>query len=159
MEWTAVDSEQQFCAAVLAATAFALEQRCRELTFCAPDFASWPLSDASLLTSLSGFLRLPGRQIVLLSQDFDVVKRVHPRFVAWRQVWSHGVVARRPVDDSTVLPWMLLADRALALELTDPEHWLGTWRRQPLERQAAIEKVEGLMRRTEAAFPVNVLGL
>lgn len=159
MEWTAIESEQGFQAAVLQAVSHALEQRCRVVTFCAAHFGYWPLSEQELLSALSAFLRLPGRQLTLLSRDYDVVRRQHPRFVAWRQTWSHAIVARRPVDDAVNLPTALLADRVLALELTDPDNWVGVWRTSALDRQATIEEVESLMRRTEAAFAVNVLGL
>lgn len=159
MEWTAVESEQGFAAAVLQAVNQALEQRCRSITFCAAHFGYWPLSQPELLTALSAFARLPGRQLTLLSRDFDVVRRQHPRFVDWRQTWAHAIDARRPVDDGLNLPTVVLADRLLALELTDPDNWVGVWRTTALDRQATIETVESLMRRTEAAFPVNVLGL
>lgn len=159
MSWPPIDSEEAFAAAVVTASVHALEQRCRALTFCSPDFDGWPLSDASLLSVLSAFARLPGRQLTLLASDYEPLKRRHSPFVAWRKTWGHAITALTPVDEGVRLPVALMADRTVAFELTDPEHWSGTWREAAVERQMLWEQVQGVMRRTEVAFAASVLGL
>lgn len=154
-----VDSEEAFRAAVIWAAAQAVQRRCRRLICCAPQIEPWPLSEPAFLGSLSELARLPGREVVIVAGGFGDVRRVHPRFVRWRQTWSHAFSALQPMDESVQLPVALLADRELALEITDQENWVGVWRERPVQRQALIEEVEELMRRSEPAFPLSVLGL
>lgn len=119
------DSLAGFGAAVVDAAAAAVEQRCRRLLMVDPRFDDWPLEDPRLTEALTAFVRLPERRVVLLGEHFDGVARSCPRFVAWRQVWSHAVDALRPADDGVHLPTVLLADRNIAVQVHDRVRWLG----------------------------------
>ena len=58
------------------------------------DFAHWPLGEAEVLASLSAWVR-PHRRLTLLACGYDKLARRHPRWVAWRRLWSHAVVCRQ----------------------------------------------------------------
>ena len=72
----------------------AASQGGRELCWLDTDFAAWPLSDPELLDALHRWA-LPHRRLRLLAAlDYEALRRVHPRFVQWRQLHDHVVQAR-----------------------------------------------------------------
>jgi hypothetical protein len=153
------DSLAGFCAAVCAAAQAALEQRARSLLLVSPGFEGWPLEEPALLEALAAFVRLPDRRVRLIASRFDGVARACPRFVAWRQVWSHRVEALTPAEDGAELPTLLLADRHLAVRVIDAQHWRG---RVMVDRPAVHRlrhELDAFAQRCEPTFGASTLGL
>lgn len=154
-----IDSAEGFRRAVVAAVAEAVVRRARRLVLADPDFDAWPLEEADFLAALTDFARLPGRQVLLLARRFEGVARHRPRFVRWRQTWGHAVDARRPVDEEVVVPSLLLADRALMVELLDKEHWRGRVLQADGRVVVAAQEIDVLAQRTEPGWAGTTLGL
>jgi len=138
----------------------AIAQGARRITVVDMGFAGWPLGDEAWLSALTGWLRLPGRRLVLLATGYDLVPREHPRFNTWRAPWSHAIEAwQAPVEMSAHLPSLLLGDDGTVVHLVDAEHWRG---RAQVSRRAALiwqQKLDVVLQRSERALPVNTLGL
>ncbi len=138
----------------------AADRGARQITLADPDFAEWPLGDAGVLQVLTGWLRRPGRRLVLLAAGYDQVPRRHPRFVSWRRDWSHAIEPRQPdADLAPEVPTLLLDDTGVLVHLMDALQWRG---QATVDTRAALlwrERLDGLLQRSEPAFPVQTLGL
>lgn len=153
------ESDVAFRGAVLQAWTQALEARSRALVLCDPSFVDWPLGDAAGLQTLSAFVRLPGRRLVLIARSYESLRRRFPRFVAWRTTWSHAITALEPVDEGVELPCALLADRALALHVVSTDPWEGGWVTDRGRLQSLAEQIDALQRRSQTSFPAQTTGL
>jgi hypothetical protein len=157
---SALRSQADVQAALRWAVHHALDTRSRRLLWLDPDFSAWPLDDATLIDSLTAWLRLPQRRLVLLAHQFGTLERLHPRFVAWRRTWAHAVDAWTPSEGIAVrLPSLLIDDQRLCLQVFDTTQWRG---RLSLDERAVHQwhdEIDALLQRCEAAFPVRPLGL
>lgn len=154
-----VDSEFTFGEAVHAGIEAARDEGVRELTFCDPHFGFWPLSQDRVLTSLTAFLKVPGRRLTLLAQDYEHLRRRHPKFVRWRQVWGHVVTPLCLQNPTTDLPCLLMADRRHALLLPQADAWSGGW---VTERERVLglqEKVVLWKQQAQFDLAISVTGL
>ncbi len=142
----------------------AAEQGGRELCWLAPDFADWPLSDAGLLDALHRWA-LPHRQLRLLAaNDFETLRRVHPRFVQWRQLHDH-VVRARAFDPSDLLErstpspqGLLLAPGLLTLRVWTPAR-AALSMHDSREEAMAREWFDAIEQRSADSFASSTLGL
>lgn len=131
----------------------------RDITLVDADFSPWPLDEREVIAALTRWIRLPGRRLRLLGGRFDVIERDQSRFASWRKPFAHAIECWRPTDvDAGDLPGLLLLD-ATCLELLDREHWRAAVvnGRRPLVLHR--ERVDALMQRCDAAWPVTLLGL
>jgi hypothetical protein len=131
----------------------------RDITLIDTDFSPWPLDDVTVVDALTRWLRLPARRLRLIGSRFDIIEREQSRFAGWRKPFAHAVECLSPTDlDAGDMPSLLLFDAA-CLELLDREHWQA---RASSERRTMVlqrERLDALMQRCEAAWPVTVLGL
>ena len=123
------------------------------------DFSPWPLDDTTVIDALTRWIRLPGRRLRLVGSRFDVIERDQSRFSRWRKPFAHAIESWSPTEvDPGDMPSVLLLDAAY-LELLDRERWQA---RQSSERRSLVlqrERLDALMQRCVAAWPVTVLGL
>ncbi len=155
-----ITSRSEFAAAVLWAFDTAMADGARQIWCVDPDFADWPWGTPALLAQLTDWLRRPQRRLVLLARDFDEVQRRHPRFVRWRAGWSHVVQTLNPPQDlAASLPRVLVDDGRLSLQLFDPVRWRGRCSLSVTDARAWREELDAVLQRSEAAFPVNPLGI
>jgi hypothetical protein len=156
----AFDSPPGFQAALVSTVERAIAAGTRRLTLVDRDFAGWALDDPRLHAALTGWLRLPGRRLVLVAAGYLEVEREFPRFIAWRRFWSHAVDAWVPVPElAAELPTLLLDDSGWVLHVVDPMQWRGrAGRDMHLVRQWR-ERIDALLQRCERAFPVSCTGL
>lgn len=155
-----IDSRASFTAAVMQGFAAAMAGSSRRIVCVDADFADWPLDDPALHQQWMAWLRRPQRQLVLLAADFARVPQRHPRFVTWRREWSHAISPlAAPPDVAANLPTLLLDDQGLMLRLVDRVHWRGRLSRDEASARPWREEIDALLQRSEAAFPVNTLGL
>jgi len=131
----------------------------RELWFCDPDFAEWPLNDAPLIEQLTRW-GAPQRRLTLIAQHYDEVHRRHPRFVEWRRVWGHLVDARIPAElQAGDHPTLLLVDEVAGLRLLDPLHWRGLVSREPGQLRLQHQELDAISQRSVPGFAATILGL
>jgi hypothetical protein len=156
----AIESRQDFVAAVHATVAAALARRSRQMLWVDQDFADWPLDDAALLDALTRWLRLPQRRLVLLATQFDDVSRRCSRFVGWYRLWAHAVQASSPLPgDAIELPCLLIAEEAGLVQLLDKAHWHGRTSLEGSEIRQWQNVATTWLQRCEPAFPATTLGL
>lgn len=155
-----IQTRADFDAAVLWAVQAAHARGARRLLLVDRDFADWPLGRPELLQALQSWLRLPQRRLVLLAACFDELPRRHPRFVAWRRDWAHAVEAwSRPAEPSQALPTLLVDDGPVCVQLFDGPHLRGRAELNALEARRWRDGLDVVLQQSEAAFPVQTLGL
>lgn len=130
-----------------------------ELVFCDADFADWPLGESEVVQQLHQWAG-HRRRLTVMAADFEVLARLHPRFVQWRVRWDHLVVARRlrtaHRDDAPSALWSAgwMAHRL------DPLRSVGVGACEP-ERLARLREQlsEWERSRSVPGFAASVLGL
>lgn len=154
----AFSGRQAFRDVLLAAFDAAARENWRELVLCDADFADWPMGERVVVDALQAWAG-KGRQLVLLAERFDVFERQHPRFVPWRQLWSHIIdcrVCRGPglpaVPSAISAPgWMM--------QRLDVAHFRGVCENDPVRRRALREHIDECLRQSRSGFPASTLGL
>lgn len=155
-----IDSRASFCAALRWGFETALANGARCITCADPNFEDWPLDEAALLQSLTAWLRLPQRRLVLLAAGYDTVPRRLPRFTGWRRDWAHAIQAwQAPQEFALDVPTLLLDERSVSVHLLDPLNWRGRAAVDAGARLLWQEKIDVVLQRSEAAFAVTTLGL
>lgn len=160
MELPAIHSRADFSAALHWGFAASIDEGARRIVCCDPDFERWPLGDPPLIDRLTAWLRLPGRRLVLLAADFEVVLRRSPRFTSWRRDWVHAVEAWLPPTElRAALPSVLCSDRTVSVQLIDPVHGRGRASDDGRLAQQWRDELDAFSQRSEPAFASQVLGL
>lgn len=155
-----IDGRVAFRDAVRGVLAEAAARGWRELRFCDADFAGWPLDDAAVLAALGAWLG-PRRRLVVLAARYDEVARRHPRWTAWRGVWSHVVACRQVADGvpAADVPTLLLAPGECALRLLDGVRHRGVVTTLRTEVAAACVESDALLQHSFEAFGPTTLGI
>lgn len=160
VELPAFASPADFAPCIRWAVGHALSTRARRLVWVDRDFGTWPLDDASLLSSLGAWVRLPQRRLVLVASDFGSMARRHPRFTDWRRTWAHAVEAWSPGDDTEFsLPTLLVDDQRLCFQVHDLDRGRGSLSLDDTTARHWSEEIDALLQRCEAAYPAYQLGL
>lgn len=156
---TRIAGRREFEGAVRAALAEAGAAGWRELWFCDPDFAHWPLNETRVIEDLTRWAGAH-RRLHLLALDYAEVQRRHPRFVRWRVSWSHLVQARALADLQPLdVPVLLLAPDRLSLRLIDPLRFQGRVSRVGADTVSDRELIDAISQRSVEAFAPTTLGL
>jgi hypothetical protein len=156
----AIESRGDFAAAFGDALQLALAQRARRMVWVDADFDGWPLDDVAHVQQLTGWLRLPGRQLLLLAADYRALQREAPRFVACYRLWSHAIAACSPEQDAAAsLPSLLLVEGQRCLRLLDRANWRGEVSDEPAGLSVWRDRVDALLQQSTSAWPVTTLGL
>jgi hypothetical protein len=146
--------------AVRAAVAQATAHPARTMVWVDHDFTAWPLDDPGLIDALNGWVRRPGRQLTLVAAGFDALPRAHPRFVAWRQPWSH--VVRGLAWEASATPprgALLWADDGTWLRLHDDDPPRGAWGVGGSDAVHAHQAGDAIAQQSIASFFPTVTGL
>lgn len=155
-----IDSRLSFVAALQSAIGTARDRGARRMIWSDADFEAWPLGQAALLQTLTEWVRLPQRRLVLLARSFDRLRRDAPRFVAWRQTWAHAVDAYGPnPGDEDDLPSLLLVESVIVVQRLDASRWRGRVGTEASELRGWSEQLDAFLQRCEPAFPATTLGL
>ncbi|OWQ92975.1 hypothetical protein CDN99_00225 [Roseateles aquatilis] len=158
-----VESAEEVRKMLRQALLLAAEQGGRELCWLDADFATWPLSDPALLEALSRWA-LPHRRLHLLATDYEPLRRVHPRFVQWRQFHDHVITAGAydPADAlerSQPSPQgVVLAPGLLVMKLWTPVR-ASLSLRDAREEAMAREWFDAIEQRSATSFASSTLGL
>ena len=140
------------------ALAAAATQGWPEIILSDPDFRDWPLGERAVSQSLNLWAR-SGRKFTMLATNYDAMHRQHPRFVTWRQTWSHLVNCRvagnrlaREVPSAIWSP-MWVFNR---FDLARMSGFAGS---EVARRVALRERLAELMLDSPPGFPATTLGL
>jgi hypothetical protein len=154
-----IASRSEFHGAVRSALAEAAATGWRELWFCDPDFADWPLNEAGVIDHLTQWAAA-NRHLHLLALDYDAVLRRHPRFVRWRVQWAHLMRCRALHDIQAIdVPVRLHAPGVLTIGLLDPLRHQGRLSRVAADIAQAGELLDAISQRSVEAFPATTIGL
>lgn len=138
----------------------AIARRARVITGVSATFDDWPLDDATLLTALAGWMRLPQRRLVLLAADYRTLGQRFPRFEQWRRDWVHAAPAWRCPEELTKgLPEALFDDGNVSVQLFDAESGRG---RVSLQRRHCLllaQQTDVVLQRSVPSWPAKALGL
>lgn len=154
-----ITSRSEFHNAVRDALAEVASVGCRELLLCDANFADWPLGERALIEHLAMWAS-SHRRLTLLAGDFSELARRHPRWVEWRQNWSHVVHCRTNTELETgQMPTILLAPGLLSVRLSDAIHHRGQRSHEAAEGLRCRELFDAVLQRSEEAFPASTTGL
>ncbi|MDB5884940.1 MAG: hypothetical protein JWR74_1111 [Polaromonas sp.] len=148
----------EFAARIRQALAGAARQGWREIIWCDPDFADWPLGERAVVQSLQDWSR-GGRKLTLIATHYDAVLRRHARFVTWRRTWSHLVECRKcGAASAGSLPSAFWSPEWI-FERLDMRLCTGSSSTDAVRRQALKECIQAHVSGSSAGFPATVLGL
>ncbi len=154
-----IDSRSEFGNAVRDAIRAAADAAAPEVYFVDSDFDGWPIDEKDVVETLTRWAG-PHRTLTLVGGSFDALARRAPRFVAWRQHWSHLVSCRAPVDvDAEQMPTLLLVPGSVTVRLDDRLRHRGTVSARPIDLVSARESIDALLQRSVETFPATALGL
>ena len=154
-----IASRSEFHTAVRDAFAEAASVGCRELLLCDPNFADWPLGERAVVEHLA-LWAASQRRLTLLAEDFAELSRRHPRWIEWRQTWSHVVHCRTNTElEAGQMPTILLAPGLLSVRLSDGIHHRGQRSHEAAEGLRCHELLDAVLQRSEEAFPASTTGL
>ena len=136
----------------------AATQGWKRLILSDPNFADWPLGDRSTVEILGQWAG-PGRSLVVLAGDYDVIWRRHARFVRWRRHWSHIIDCRRTQGaDAAATPSAIWGDAAV-LHRIDVDLCAGLVSTDPQRRVRLRQDLDEWLAVAVPAFPASTLGL
>lgn len=156
----AIDGRVAFAQAVRDAIARAADVQARELLLVDADFADWPLGERAVVASLDRWVGTR-RLLRMAACRWDAVPSRHPRWVAWRRVWSHVVDCRQLLElEPADCPTLLVAPGVCTIRMADAFSRRGAldWNNALAVRESQA-LVDALLQRSEPGFPVTTLGL
>ncbi len=155
-----IASRDDFRQAVLSVfERLAKQEDCREVFLCDDDFSAWPLNEKALISCLERWARAH-RQFHMVARSFESVMRHHPRWVAWRQHWSH-IVQCRSADSLAPSPYptLLIVPGLTALRLANSVHFRGRMTVDAADIRQSFERFDAVSQQSVDAFPTTTLGL
>jgi hypothetical protein len=156
---TLITTRSEFHDALRAALAEAATRGAREIWLCDNDFSDWPLGERAVVDDLTRWAA-SSRKLTLIARRFDDVARRHPRWVAWRQNWSHIVSCRSNNElEEGGVPTVLLAEGTVTVRLSDTVHHRGRLSHDKVEAVRCREMIDAVLQRSEEAFPATTTGL
>lgn len=152
------DGPSAFAECLRETLAAAAAQDWSEIWLSDADFADWPLGDRAAIDALQAWAGRSRRLRLLMRHD-AVLRRQHPRFVAWRQRWDHIVDARLCADgDAQQLPSAFWTPRWI-VERHDPERSRGSSSALAVAVQDLRHRIDDAFARGRPGFGASVLGL
>jgi hypothetical protein len=130
----------------------------KEIVVSDASFSDWPLRERAVEESLHTWAR-QGRRFVMLATRFDELQRYQPRFVAWRQTWSHLVDCRLcrhtdPLDFPSAI-W----SPTWVMQRHDLERSVFVCDDQAVRRVSLRQVLDEFLRQSSPGFPASTLGL
>lgn len=132
-----------------------------DLYFCDVDFSHWPLGATTTLDAFHQWVMASaGAHCTLLAANLDEMPRLHPRWLVWRQPWTHRVKCWQIPEDVAqgMRPTFILKDR-LAIRIMEPRAGAGIWSRDPVTIRAWAAEIDAILQHSHEALPPKTLGL
>ena len=122
------------------------------------NYGDWPLRERAVVDSLQQWAG-SGRRLVMLANQFDDFRRLHPRFVAWRNKWDHIIECRVCTQlDAAQVPSALWSP-PWCMRRMDLVRSTGYAGDEPQRRVLLKEELAECQRQSRPGFPVTTLGL
>ena len=148
----------EFGTLVRQALAMAAAQGWREIIWCDPDFADWPLGERVVAQALHDWSS-SGRKLTLLAANYDAVLGRHARFVTWRRAWSHLVECRKSAAASANSLPSALWSPVWMFERLEIDRCTGLASSDAVRRVALKQRLSERLLNSSAGFGASVLGL
>lgn len=148
----------EFAELVRQAMTAAAAQGWREMIWCDPDFADWPLGERAVMQALNDWAG-SGRKLTLLADHYDAVLRKHARFVTWRGTWAHVIACRKSGAASAGCLPSALWSQAWVFERLDITRGTGVASANTARCNAVKERLNEHLLTSSAGFPATILGL
>jgi len=148
----------EFTDLVRQALQVAAAQGWREIIWCDPDFADWPLGERVVAQALNDWSS-NGRKLTLLAANYDAVLGRHARFVTWRRAWSHLVECRKSAVVSAISLPSALWSPVWMFERLDTDRCIGVASSDAARRVALKQRLSECLLNSSAGFGASVLGL
>ena len=136
----------------------AANQGWREIIICDANFEDWPLGERAVTSALGDWSRT-GRKLTMIARNYDAVTRTQPRFVSWRQTWSHIVECRGSASGSRDNLPSAMWTPSWVFERLDLERSAGYCGHEAARRVALKECLKERLLKSVPAFPATTLGL
>lgn len=130
----------------------------REIIICDGNFEDWPLGERAVTSALAAWSRT-GRKLTMIARNYDSVTRRHPRFVTWRQTWSHIVECRGSASGPSETIPSAMWTPGWVFERLDLERSAGYCGYEAARRVALKEGLNERLLKSIPAFPATTLGL
>lgn len=152
------EGREPFRQAVRDALACAAAQGWHDILLSDASFEDWPLGERAVVESLHAWAR-HGRRMTLLARHYDDLSMRHPRFVQWRQTWSHRIESRGCRQaDPLELPSAIWSP-GWYLHRLEMEHCTFVCGDDPRRRVELRNALDEWLRRSAPAFSAITLGL
>jgi hypothetical protein len=148
----------EFAELVRQALAAAAAHGWREMIWCDPDFADWPLGERVVAQALNDWAG-SGRKLTLLADHYDAIVRKHARFVTWRRTWAHVVECRKSGAASAGHLPSVLWSPVWVFERLDSPRCTGVAGADLTRRSTLKERINEHLLASSAGFPATCLGL
>jgi hypothetical protein len=153
-----LEGRSAFVQAVRDALQIAAQEGWNELILCDANFADWPLGERVVAEALQDWSRT-GRRFVLLAMDYSGMRRLHPRFVKWRQTWDHIIECRScRATDALAFPSVFWSP-AWVMQRIDVERDVLVCDNAASRRVTLRQLLDECRRDSTPGFPASVLGL
>jgi len=129
------------------------------------DFAHWPLGERAVTDVLQQWMREhAGARVKLLAGHFDVLQRAHPRWLSWRQTWSHRVVCWQASDEivadlRSMFIWADASGVRAGIRMLDPVAAVGQWTTDQAVLAVWQADFDAYLQRSSEGMPCTTLGL
>lgn len=148
----------EFAQCIRIALAHAEREGWREMVWSDASFEDWPLRESTVIQALDAWAG-QGRRLTLLAHRYDMVQRLHARFVTWRIRWDHLIECRvcRPLGGDA-LPSALWSP-SWYLRRLDVERCRGVCTDEARPRVELKQLLDECHKQSSLGFPASTLGL
>jgi hypothetical protein len=129
------------------------------------DFAHRPLGEREVTEQLGQWMRQhAGASVKVVAGQFEVLQRQHPRWLSWRQTWSHRVGCWLASDEivADLRPMFIWRDpnaARMGLRMLDPVTAVGQWTTDPAVLALWQADFDAYLQRSSEGMPCTTLGL
>lgn len=129
------------------------------------DFSHWPLGERGVTDLLQQWMRQHGgASVSMLAGQFDVLQRTHPRWLSWRQTWSHRVrcwLASEEIvaDLRPMFTWRDPSGDRAGIRMLDSVTAVGQWTTDPAVLALWQADFDAYLQRSSEGMPCTTLGL
>lgn len=129
------------------------------------DFSHWPLGERAITDLLQQWMREHGgASLTVLAAQFDALQRAHPRWLAWRQTWSHRVRCWQASDEivadlKPMFTWRDKGGDRAGIRMLDSVTAVGQWTTDPAVLALWQADFDAYLQRSSEGMPCTTLGL
>ena len=130
-----------------------------------PDFGQWPLGEKAVTEQLQQWMLEHGdAKLTLVAGQFEVIQRAHPRWLGWRQTWSHRVGCWLASDEivpdlRAMVLWRDRSGDRAGLRMLDAVTAVGQWTTDPAVLALWQADFDAYLQRSSEGIPCTTLGL